>query len=103
VLSRAGERLVVYRCSSFTGSRTWDGIDVNAHRAAEEVSGAHTVQKTQSGRTQDHDSGGEEAEDRGSHNVTVTWGAVLRPTVGGQRDRAARGGGIQYHEVQRGE
>jgi hypothetical protein len=38
VLYRAGARIVVYRCSSFTGSRTWDGIDVNAHRAAEEVS-----------------------------------------------------------------
>lgn len=30
--------IVVYALASFTGSRTWDGVDVNAHRAAQEVS-----------------------------------------------------------------
>ena len=29
--------IVVYITISFTGSKTWDGVDVNAHRAAEEV------------------------------------------------------------------
>ena len=29
--------IVVYITTSFTGSKTWDGVDVNAHRAAEEV------------------------------------------------------------------
>jgi hypothetical protein len=27
-------------CKSFTGSHTWDGIDVNAHKAAEEIDAA---------------------------------------------------------------
>jgi hypothetical protein len=30
--------VVVYLTKSFTGSHTWDGADVNGHRAAEEVS-----------------------------------------------------------------
>ena len=29
--------IVTYITTSFTGSHTWDGIDVNAHRAAKEV------------------------------------------------------------------
>lgn len=29
--------VVIHITTSFTGSHTWDGIDVNAHRAAQEV------------------------------------------------------------------
>ena len=30
--------VVVHLTKSFSGSHTWDGVDVNAHRAADEVS-----------------------------------------------------------------
>ncbi len=32
--------IAAYTTTSFTGSHTWDGIDVNAHRAAKEVCGS---------------------------------------------------------------
>jgi hypothetical protein len=35
--SRSDLQLQVLVCKSFTGSHTWDGIDVNGHRAAGEV------------------------------------------------------------------
>lgn len=31
-------KLEVLLCQSFQGSKTWDGVDVNAHRASQEVS-----------------------------------------------------------------
>lgn len=31
------DELVVYSCNSFGWGHTWDGIDINAHRAAKEV------------------------------------------------------------------
>ena len=34
-----GLELKILICKSFTGSHTWDGIDVNAHKAAGEVDG----------------------------------------------------------------
>lgn len=35
------DELVVYCCNSFGFGHTWDGIDVNAQRAAKEVSSSH--------------------------------------------------------------
>lgn len=35
--SRNRLELKVFVCRSFTGSHTWDGIDVNAHRASKEI------------------------------------------------------------------
>lgn len=34
-----GLELKILVCKSFTGSHTWDGIDINAHRAAGEIDG----------------------------------------------------------------
>jgi triacylglycerol esterase/lipase EstA (alpha/beta hydrolase family) len=36
-ITRDGLELHILVCKSFTGSHTWDGIDVNAHRAAKEI------------------------------------------------------------------
>jgi hypothetical protein len=35
--TRLGLEVRVLVCKSFTGSHTWDGIDVNAHRASREI------------------------------------------------------------------
>jgi hypothetical protein len=35
--TRVGLEVRVLVCKSFTGSHTWDGIDVNAHRASREI------------------------------------------------------------------
>jgi hypothetical protein len=35
--TRPGLDVRVFVCKSFTGSHTWDGIDVNAHRASREI------------------------------------------------------------------
>lgn len=46
---RREEELVVYSCNSFGFGHTWDGIDINAQRAAKEVSVTSFCEEISSG------------------------------------------------------